>query len=368
MIVPGRMTRATVATARSDGATADPSRMDEPLRHGLLERGRNCDTIRHADRFAMLVDGDAYFATLRTALLRARHTVFIVGWDVDSRMHLPPADPGDGLPDTLAAFLHALASSRHNLRIYVLAWDFAMIYALERDWPPVYRAAWRAHRGIRFRLDDTHPRGASHHQKLVVIDDRLAFVGGLDLTRARWDTPAHAADDPRRRDAHGMPYGPFHDVQAMFDGDAAAAIGKQARARWFNACGRPIAIRAQRHLDLLSSIRDLTERPTMAFSEIAPGQHFLDFRGELQKRQSPADRRFLFPHPRGDRILGKVVGRFGQLLESARFFQGVEIFALEVFDQADHGCVLVIFFLKYEGVDGFPAQQLGRAQAAFARD
>ncbi|WP_175793424.1 VTT domain-containing protein [Burkholderia ambifaria] len=249
MIVPGRMTRATVATARSDGATADPSRMDEPLRHGLLERGRNCDTIRHADRFAMLVDGDAYFATLRAALLRARHTVFIVGWDVDSRMHLPPVDRGDGLPDTLAAFLHALASSRHNLRIYVLAWDFAMIYALERDWPPVYRAAWRAHRGIRFRLDDTHPRGASHHQKLVVIDDRLAFVGGLDLTRARWDTPAHAADDPRRRDAHGMPYGPFHDVQAMFDGDAAAAIGKQARARWFNACGRPIAIRAQRHLD-----------------------------------------------------------------------------------------------------------------------
>ena len=190
MIVPGRMTRASVATARSDGATADPSRTDEPLRHGLLERGRNCDTIRHADRFAMLVDGDAYFATLRTALLRARHTVFIVGWDVDSRMHLPPADPGDGLPDTLAAFLHALASSRHNLRIYVLAWDFAMIYALERDWPPVYRAAWRAHRGIRFRLDDTHPRGASHHQKLVVIDDRLAFVGGLDLTRARWDTMA----------------------------------------------------------------------------------------------------------------------------------------------------------------------------------
>ena len=249
MIVPGRMTRAAVATAGADDATADPARLDEPVRHGLLERGRNCDAIRHADRFAMLVDGDAYFATLRAALRRARHTVFIVGWDVDSRMHLPPADPGDGLPDTLAAFLHVLASTRHNLRIYVLAWDFAMIYALERDWPPVYRAGWRAHRGIRFRLDDTHPRGASHHQKLVVIDDRLAFVGGLDLTRARWDTPAHAADDPRRRDAQGMPYGPFHDVQAMFDGDAAAAIGEQARLRWFNACGRPIAIRAQRHLE-----------------------------------------------------------------------------------------------------------------------
>ncbi|RQZ41702.1 hypothetical protein DIE16_03970 [Burkholderia sp. Bp9090] len=250
MIAPDRKPRAAVATAGPDEAAAAPSRTDEPVRHGLLECGRNCDTIRSADRFAMLVDGAAYFATLRAALRRARHTVFIVGWDVDSRMRLAPADAaGDGLPDTLGAFLHALAAARHNLRIYVLAWDFAMIYALERDWPPVYRAAWRAHRGIRFRLDDTHPRGASHHQKLVVIDDRLAFVGGLDLTRERWDTPAHAADDPRRRDARGMPYGPFHDVQAMFDGDAAAAIGEQARTRWRNACGRPIAIRAQRHLE-----------------------------------------------------------------------------------------------------------------------
>ncbi|RQS28900.1 hypothetical protein DIE03_17620 [Burkholderia sp. Bp8992] len=218
-------------------------------RHGLLERGRNCDAIRHADRFTMLVDGDAYFSTLRAALLRARHTVFIVGWDVDSRMRLARGGPDDTLPDTLAAFLHALAEARHNLRIYVLAWDFAMIYALERDWPPVYRAGWHAHRGIVFRLDGTHPRGASHHQKLVVIDDRLAFVGGLDLTRARRDTPAHAAGDPRRHDEDGMPYAPFHDVQAMFDGDAAAAIGEQARARWLQACGRRIAIRAQRHLD-----------------------------------------------------------------------------------------------------------------------
>ncbi|KVL28372.1 hypothetical protein WS97_27200 [Burkholderia territorii] len=249
MIVPDRMPRAAFATAGPDGAVADPSHTNEPARHGLLECGRNCDTIRDADRFAMLVDGDAYFATLRAALRRARHTVFIVGWDVDSQMRLSPAGADDGLPDTLAAFLHALATARHNLRIYVLAWDFAMIYALERDWPPVYRAAWRAHRGIRFRLDDTHPRGASHHQKLVVIDDRLAFVGGLDLTRARWDTPAHAADDPRRRNAQGMPYAPFHDVQAMFDGDAAAAIGEQARSRWFNACGRRIAIRARRHLE-----------------------------------------------------------------------------------------------------------------------
>jgi hypothetical protein len=31
-----------------------------------------------------------------------------------------------------------------------------------------------------------------------VIDDRLAFVGGLDLTSKRWDMPEHRPDDPRR--------------------------------------------------------------------------------------------------------------------------------------------------------------------------
>ncbi|AIO30642.1 phospholipase D family protein [Burkholderia cenocepacia] len=253
MIVPARATRtgrppAAPAHAASSGdARAGTPGANDIVRHGLLECGRNCDTIRHADRFATLVDGDAYFSTLRAALLRARHTVFIVGWDVDSRMQLVPGGARDGWPEPLAAFLHALAAARRRLRIYVLAWDFAMIYALERDWPPVYRAGWQAHRGIAFRLDDAHPRGASHHQKLVVIDDRLAFVGGLDLTRARWDTSAHAADEPRRRDQNGAPYGPFHDVQAMFDGEAAAAIGRQARARWLRACGRPIAIRAHRH-------------------------------------------------------------------------------------------------------------------------
>nr|WP_230459724.1 VTT domain-containing protein [Burkholderia ubonensis] len=215
----------------------------------MLECGRNCDEIRHADRFTILIDGAAYFATLRAALIRASHTVFIVGWDIDSRMRLVPDGANDGFPEPLGAFLCALAAARPRLRIYVLAWDFAMIYALERDWPPVYRTAWQSHRGIVFQLDGAHPRGASHHQKLVVIDDRVAFVGGLDLTRARWDTPSHAADEPRRRDADGASYRPFHDVQAMFDGDAAAAIGEQARQRWRYACGRRVAIRAHRHLD-----------------------------------------------------------------------------------------------------------------------
>ncbi|AGR67807.1 phospholipase D [Burkholderia pseudomallei] len=226
---------------------ARANRAAEARAHGgLLEPGRNCDALLHAERFATLIDGDAYFSTLRAALRRARHTVFIVGWDIDSRLRLVPDGAHDGWPEPLAAFLHALANARRRLRIYVLAWDFSMIYALEREWPPVYRTAWRSRHGIVFRLDGTHPRGASHHQKFVVIDDRVAFVGGFDLTRSRWDTPRHAPDEPRRVDPNGARYAPFHDVQAMFDGDAAAAIGALARERWARTCGKRVAIRAHR--------------------------------------------------------------------------------------------------------------------------
>lgn len=209
-------------------------------RHGLLEAGRNCAAIRHADRFAVLIDGEAYFPVLREALKRARQTVFIVGWDINSRIRLVPEGANDGFPEPLGEFLQALGATRRHLRIYILAWDFAMIYAFEREWLPVYQTSWRAHHALSFRLDGTHPRGASHHQKYVVIDDRLAFVGGMDLTRSRWDTRAHAPDDPRRRDPNGKTYGPFHDVQTMFDGDAAHTIGELARERWRRACGRSV--------------------------------------------------------------------------------------------------------------------------------
>nr|WP_244817267.1 VTT domain-containing protein [Caballeronia sp. Lep1P3] len=212
----------------------------------FFEPGRNCASVRHADRFSLLIDGSDYFSVLREAITRAERTVFILGWDIDSRMKLTPEGADDGYPEALGDFLHTIAAEKRRLRIYILAWDFAMLYAFEREWLPVYKMGWRTHRRIAFQMDGKHPLGGSQHQKIVVIDDRLAFVGGLDLTRSRWDTPAHAPDDPHRRDANGIAYQPFHDVHTMFDGDAAREIGQLARERWSRACGRRLAIRAHR--------------------------------------------------------------------------------------------------------------------------
>jgi phospholipase D1/2 len=109
----------------------------------------------------------------------------------------------------LGKFLNAKAERSPELQIYILCWDFAMIYAFERQFLPLFQLDWNVHRRIHLHMDNEHPIGAAHHQKIVVIDDRLAFCGGIDLTKRRWDTPEHKPHDPRRKDPDGKPYEPF---------------------------------------------------------------------------------------------------------------------------------------------------------------
>jgi phosphatidylserine/phosphatidylglycerophosphate/cardiolipin synthase-like enzyme len=199
----------------------------------LFEEGRNCWRICRADRAAVLVDGAAYFSALADSLEKARHSIFIVGWDIDSRIRLR-RDRQDEPP--LGDFLNNLAKKHPDLHIYVLDWDFAMLYALDREPLPVFKLGWSTHKRLEFKMDARHPVGACHHQKLVVIDDCLAFCGGIDLTHGRWDTPQHAPHDPKRRD-NGEDQPPFHDVQMMVSGAAAAALGELARRRWRRAGG-----------------------------------------------------------------------------------------------------------------------------------
>ncbi len=203
---------------------------------GVLREQENCWRIATARRAAFLIDADAYFTALRHAIARARSSVFILGWDIDSRVRLNPGTAEE--PLTLLSFLNDVLAHRPTLRVFALAWDFSVLFALEREPLPSYRFAWNAHPRLSFQLDDAHPFGASHHQKIVVIDDALAFAGGLDLTIRRWDTPAHHAEDPGRIDPVGRPYPPAHDIQMMVDGDAAAALGEIARARWHAATGQ----------------------------------------------------------------------------------------------------------------------------------
>ncbi|MGD8559018.1 MAG: VTT domain-containing protein [Gammaproteobacteria bacterium] len=192
----------------------------------------NCNTIENADRIRFLIDGRNYFHTLREALKRAERAVYILSWDIDSNVSLNREDPDDGYPAELGALLNAVAAENPGLNIYILNWDFAVLFTLDRELMPIYKLDWKTHRRVHFRLDDQQPDGASQHQKVVVIDDALAFVGGLDITKGRWDTSDHLPHN-NKRDVIGKELSrPYHDVQVMLAGDCAKQLGAMARESW----------------------------------------------------------------------------------------------------------------------------------------
>lgn len=207
--------------------------------HSILQPGRNCWRICHADKLAFLVEGANYFSVLHDSLPLAQQQVLILSWDIYSQLRLLPPDKAN--PDrnnpTLSALLDQLVRDNPKLHVNILSWDFALLFALSREWLPIYKLDWNTHRRLTFHLDDQYPLGSSHHQKVVVIDDALAFAGGLDLTRGRWDTSAHEANDPRRQAVDGgdLPVRPYHDVQVAVAGPIAAALGDLARERWRRA-------------------------------------------------------------------------------------------------------------------------------------
>ncbi len=231
----------------------------------LLVPGRTCWRTEAAERAAFLVDGEAYFKAFRAAALRAQQSIIIVGWDIDTQIELVRGEqPSSDFPGRLGEFLAALLRRRKKLRVFVLNWDYAVIYALERQWMPTAQSGWGRHRRLLYQMDDHHPLGASHHQKLVVIDDAVAFVGGLDLSKSRWDTRAHLSNNPCRVDADGTAYAPFHDVQMMVSGDVAGALGDLARSRWLNATGRRLPKPMRRPVEELwpsELVPDLRECP-----------------------------------------------------------------------------------------------------------
>lgn len=198
----------------------------------------------NVEQSAAIVDARAYYRAFYHAALGAERYLLIAGWQFDSEVALLRGADAEGapLPVTFLPFLSALCARRPELQIRLLAWDFSVVYALERQWLQRLRFAVAAPKGLRFEFD-THPlTGGSHHQKFVVIDGQLGFAGGLDICDARWDDRAHAPHDPLRVNISGDPVRANHEVQAGVVGDAALDLAELFSARWQVACGETLAL------------------------------------------------------------------------------------------------------------------------------
>ena len=213
----------------------------KPHQNGESSASKSVWRYAKASRAHVVVDAAAYFEIIQAAMLNAKQRILLIGWDFDTRIKLgrgrkkkndPPARLGD--------FIIWLADQTPGLEIRVLKWNFGALKMFGRGSTLVDVARWAMHPQIQFKLDSAHPFGCSHHQKIVVIDDKFAVCGGIDMTSDRWDTTDHLDDDPRRRRPNGKAYRPWHDVTMLVEGEAAAALGELGRMRWKRGGGDPM--------------------------------------------------------------------------------------------------------------------------------
>ncbi|MBB4630542.1 phospholipase D-like domain-containing protein [Sphingosinicella soli] len=199
----------------------------------VVEAGRNCWRIERSARAAAVIDAADYYHYVREAMLAAQRRILIIGWDFDTRITLEPDENGKG--ESLGHFFLRLARENPDRQIDILKWSFGALKQFLRPRAAWMLLRWKMTRAIDFRFDSFHPVGCSHHQKIVVIDERFAVCGGIDISCARWDTSAHTDDDPRRKLPNGAPYPPWHDVTMILDGDGAKALADLGRDRWKHA-------------------------------------------------------------------------------------------------------------------------------------
>lgn len=210
----------------------------------ILRPGINCERVEPVAASGVIIDARDYYLTVREALIAAEHTVLIAGWQFDSAVPLVRGEDAEDLtaPAELLPLLEHAVREKPELRIYILAWDYSLVFAREREWLQRVKFDWMTDERIRFVFDGEHPAGASHHQKCVVIDGVLAFAGGIDLCDARWDDRTHAADNPLRFKVNGGMQKPYHDLMAFCTGPVVRSLERLFCERWKRATGEALTL------------------------------------------------------------------------------------------------------------------------------
>ena len=211
----------------------------------IVAPGRNAARVARAARVGILVDARDYYRAFYQAMCGARSYALLAGWQFDSDVRLLRGEDAEGAPYPveLLPFLSALCRERSELHVSLLAWDYSVVYTFEREWLQRLKFDFGASERIHYLLDGQHPVGASHHQKLVVVDGHVAFVGGADICDGRWDDPSHTKDNPGRVNRYGEPYKPYHEVVAVVSGrDVVGTLEHEFVQRWQRAAGAPLSL------------------------------------------------------------------------------------------------------------------------------
>jgi phosphatidylserine/phosphatidylglycerophosphate/cardiolipin synthase-like enzyme len=222
-----------------------------------------------------LIDGRAAMLAMARAFMSAKQYILLAGWDIRAELLMVRGEDArvgsdetaeqrayvaslrtEGLDDEAIAFWnsHPLRvvdvlgfAAQRGAKVGVLLWDaFHMGSHLTND--PALEGEILARSGVDYLLDDSS-RKITHltqslHQKCAVVDGRVAFVGGIDLTIQargdfdRWDIHTHPCESPERSPERGTPAHPWHDAHARIEGPAVVDVLTNIVQRWREVAAR----------------------------------------------------------------------------------------------------------------------------------
>ena len=181
---------------------------------------------REGNDVEILVDGEAALPAIARAIAGAHSSVHLAGWYFS---------PHFQLEERGASLRELLAETAERVDVRMLAWAGAPLPLFHPDRKEVRQTFELLAGGtrIRYALDARERPMHCHHEKLVIVDGELAFVGGIDLTTLqgdRFDRSDHPA-----RGAHG-----WHDATALLRGPAVADVADHFALRWREVTGETI--------------------------------------------------------------------------------------------------------------------------------
>ena len=250
----------------------DKSKEGQPEQNEDLSWWASGDTPVHKgnSRVSYFVDGRSALFALCCTLLKARSSIFMADWGLTAKLDLvrgkeKSAGPaGSPEQEALLALLRAEGlqeeeiffwqnspltlktvlgyAVRRGVTVNVLLWNSLPLPAYAHYFP---RLTYRSLRevGVTCLLDNSargilHHPAESLHQKMVVVDNRWAFVGGIDAMIEknddfdRWDSSLHEFSTHLRQTSAGTTPHPWHDVHALIEGAAVADVTHNFQQRW----------------------------------------------------------------------------------------------------------------------------------------
>ena len=209
----------------------------------ILEPGANCWVKSEASQAGVLVDARDYYRAFYRAARRARQYIAITGWQFDSDVALLRGEDSQGAGEVrMLPLLRELCEQNPELHIYILAWDFSLLLALEREWMQQTIFNWR-------RRPDSLPLRCLGSRCPARTTRSWCSLTASWPSPAAWTSVTAAGTTGTTRRIRScaatraeIPHGPYHDVQAVLTGPVVERLTELFEARWFNSGGGPLKL------------------------------------------------------------------------------------------------------------------------------